>query len=252
MEKIKGIFPGIFTIGNMICGFLAIISIFDNELLTGCWLIILAGFFDALDGVVARLSKTVSKFGTELDSFADFLSFGIAPAFLLYSLKLSHLGRWGWMLGIVFILCGAFRLTRFNLQNQEEKNYFTGLPIPSCAFTISGYILFSNHLWGEIKAPGVLIGIILLFSALMVSGIEYETFPVFPLRTKKDRLKLVYIMIALLAIFIKPKLMIFPFGLAYTLSGIGKHIYEFFHFEERPVRSGKMKINQRDFYEKKS
>ncbi len=250
MEKIKGIFPGIFTIGNMLCGFLAIISIFDNELLTGCWFIILAGFFDALDGVVARFSKTTSKFGTELDSFADFLSFGIAPAFMLYALGLPTFGRWGWILGTVFILCGAFRLARFNLENQEYKDYYTGLPIPPCAFTVAGYILFCYHLWGGIKAPGVLISIILLFSALMVSGIEYETFPVFPLKTKKDKLKLVYIMIALLAIFVKPKLMIFPFGLAYTLSGVGKHIYEFFHFEKGPVRSGKIKINERDFYEK--
>jgi len=233
MEKIKGIFPGIFTIGNMLCGFLAIISILDNELLTGCWFIILAGFFDALDGVAARFSKTTSKFGTELDSFSDFLSFGIAPAIMLYSLNLTSHGRWGWILGIVFILCGAFRLARFNLRDEEYKDYYTGLPIPPCAFTISGYILLSYHLWDQIKAPELLISMVLLFSALMVSGIKYETFPDFPLKTKKDKLKLVYIMAALIAIFAKPKLMIFPFGLAYTLSGVGKHIYEFFCLPER-------------------
>lgn len=229
----------------MLCGFLAIISIFDNELLAGCWFIILAGFFDALDGVVARFSKTTSKFGTELDSFADFLSFGIAPAFLLYSLRLTSLGRWGWILGVVFILCGAFRLARFNLQNEEYREYYTGLPIPPCAFTISGYVLFCYHLWGQILSPGILISIVLLYSALMISGIDYETFPIFPLKTKKDKLKFILIMIALLAIFVKPKLMIFPFGLAYTLSGVGKHIYGFFSSKEDIN-----KTNERNSYEK--
>jgi CDP-diacylglycerol--serine O-phosphatidyltransferase len=88
VRNIKGIFPGIFTAGNMFCGFVSVLSSFDGEIGFAAWMIILAGFFDALDGMVARFSKSASRFGVELDSFADLLSFGIAPVVMFYSLNL--------------------------------------------------------------------------------------------------------------------------------------------------------------------
>ena len=231
MENFKGIFPGVFTVGNMIFGFLSIISSFDGEFINACWLIILAAFFDALDGKIARLSKATSRFGTELDSFADFISFGIAPSIILYSLKLAHISKWEWILGAVFVICGAYRLARFNLHatKLEEKGSFLGLPIPTAAVTLVGYILFCDYLWGEVKTSEALITMIIIFSGLMVSGIEYEGLPEFPLKNKKDKIKLILILLAMVAILLKPKLMLFPLGLFYILSGMVRQIYIFLH-----------------------
>src|SRR3990172_4492734 len=136
MKKVGGIVPGVFTMGNMFCGFLSILSSFHRQANTAAWLVILAAFFDALDGWVARFSGSTTKFGIELDSFADFVSFAVAPAVMLYSFELFILGKWGFLLGFVFIMCGAFRLARFNLSARAEKKfYYTGLPL-SAAFLL--------------------------------------------------------------------------------------------------------------------
>ena len=240
MENFKGFFPGVFTMGNMIFGFLSIISSFDGEFINACWLVILAAFFDALDGKIARFSKVTSRFGTELDSFADFVSFGIAPSIILYSLKLAHISKWEWILGVVFVVCGAYRLARFNLHaaKLEEKGSFMGLPIPTAAVTLVGYILFCDYLWGEVKSPEILITMIIIFSGLMVSGIEYEGLPEFPLKNKKEKIKLLVILLAMVAILIKPKLMLFPLGLFYILSGVVKEIYIFVY----PGKGTKVRI----------
>ena len=234
MRNFKGIFPDVFTVGNMLCGFLSILQSFEGEAIYACWLIILAGFFDALDGKIARFSRSASRFGIELDSFADLISFGIAPAVIFYSFKLYILGTWGWILGFVFIICGAFRLARFNLEaRMEDKPYFTGLPIPVAAITLCGYTLFSYELWGELAYPEVLVTLIIIFSALMVSGIEYDTLPRFSLNSKKNMLKLIYIMVVFVAVLIKPRLVIFPLGAIYILSGIIREIYRLVHMEPK-------------------
>jgi len=234
MRNFKGIFPGVFTVGNMLCGFISILQSFEGEAIHAAWLIILAGFFDALDGKIARISRSASRFGIELDSFADFVSFGIAPAVIFYSFRLYVLGTWGWLLGFLFIICGAFRLARFNLEARlEEKPYFTGLPIPVAAITLCGYTLFSYELWGELLYPEVLITLVIVFSALMVSGIEYETLPRFSLNSKKNLIKLIYILVALIAVLLKPRLAIFPLGMIYVLSGIAREVYQLVHMEPK-------------------
>jgi len=147
MPSYKGIFPGTFTMGNVVCGFLAILSAFEGNITTACWFVILAAFLDALDGRVARLSGGASQFGIELDSLADFLSFGIAPAVLVHSIKLSSLGKWGWVISIVYIMAAAYRLARFNLLAEtEEKKDFLGLPVPAAAVTLVSFIIFCYNL----------------------------------------------------------------------------------------------------------
>ncbi len=234
MKNIKGIFPGVFTVGNMFCGFVSILYSFDGEPIFAAWMIILAAFFDALDGKVARFAGTTSRFGVELDSFADLLSFGIAPALLFYNLKIYPLGKWGWILGFVFVMCGAFRLARFNLQQfkLEEKFPYMGLPIPTAAVTLVSYTLFCNEIWGTLRFPKALITMIIAFSGLMVSGIEYQTLPKFSFGDKKNKIKLIYLFVFLAALIINPRLALFPFGMLYVLSGLGKGIYELFHTEK--------------------
>jgi len=235
VKKIKGIFPGVFTVGNMFCGFVSILHSFDGEPIYAAWMIVLAGFFDVLDGKVARFAGATSRFGVELDSFADLLSFGIAPAVLFYNLRIYPLGKWGWILGFVFVMCGAFRLARFNLQQSklDEKLPYMGLPIPTAAITLVSYTLFCNEIWGTLRFPKALITMIIAFSGLMVSGIEYETLPKFSFSDRKTKIKLMYVLVFLVVLIINPRLALFPFGLLYILSGLGKGVYELFRAEKK-------------------
>jgi CDP-diacylglycerol--serine O-phosphatidyltransferase len=235
LKNIKGIFPGVFTVGNMFCGFVSVISSFDGEPIFAAWMIILAAFFDTLDGQVARFAGVSSRFGVELDSFADLLSFGIAPAVLFYNLQVYPLGKWGWILGFVFIMCGTFRLARFNIQQTKlgEKLPYMGLPIPTAAVTLVSYTLFCNEIWGTLRFPKALITMIIAFSGLMVSGIEYETLPRLSFSDRKNKIKLMYVFVFLVALMINPRLALFPFGLLFVLSGLVKGIYELFHTEKQ-------------------
>lgn len=225
MKKVQVIFPGVFTVGNMFCGFLSILASLEGHASTAAWLVIMAGFFDALDGWIARFSGATTRFGIELDSFADFISFAIAPAVMLYSFELYALGKWGFLLGFVFIVCGAFRLARFNLTAKSEKRYFyTGLPIPMAAGTFAGYTLFCYEIWGSLRYSEFLISMIIAFSALMVSSLKYDTLPNTNFRSRHNYFKLLYMLVAIVALFIKPQLAFFPLGVVYVLSGVAREI----------------------------
>src|SRR5690554_6471720 len=120
--------PSFFTLMNLFCGFLAIISISQGDLVRGAWLIALAGLFDVFDGLMARLANATSDFGIELDSISDMVSFGVAPGFLIYTWALHELGSVGVMISALPPLCGAVRLARFNVNAriQPAKEYFHG------------------------------------------------------------------------------------------------------------------------------
>ncbi|MDD3731220.1 MAG: CDP-diacylglycerol--serine O-phosphatidyltransferase [candidate division Zixibacteria bacterium] len=229
MPKYRGIFPGTFTMGNVVCGFIAILTTFEGHITTACWFVILAAFLDALDGKVARLSGSASQFGVELDSLADFLSFGVAPAFLVYATKFSSLGKWGWVPPIVFIMAAAYRLARFNLlADTEEKRDFIGLPVPMAALTVVSFIIFSYNLWENLRYGEILISIIILLSFLMVSQIQYDTIPDRYDRLS-DRIKLVILLIAGVAIIFSPRLLLFPIISLYILYGMIREFYRLFH-----------------------
>jgi CDP-diacylglycerol--serine O-phosphatidyltransferase len=174
----KGVFPGTFTMGNVVCGFLALLSAFEGHITTACWFILLAAFLDAMDGRVARLSGGATQFGIELDSLADFLSFGVAPAVVVHAIKLSTLGKWGWIISIVYIMAASYRLARFNLMAEtEEKRNFLGLPVPAAAVTLVSFIILCYHLWGGLMYDEVLVAMIILFAFLMVSQVQYDSLP---------------------------------------------------------------------------
>jgi CDP-diacylglycerol--serine O-phosphatidyltransferase len=233
----RGIFPGTFTMGNAVCGFLSILSAFEDKVVEACWFVILAGFLDALDGKVARLSRTSSQFGVELDSLADFLSFGVAPAVIVHSIKLSALGKWGWIISVVYIMATAYRLARFNLMaEEEEKKDFLGLPVPAAAFGLVSYIIMSYHLWGGLRYDDPLVSMIVLFAFLMVSQVQYDTLPD-RFQTGFDRIKAVYLLVGLglllLTIIINTKLfnyrvLLFPFVAMYILFGVIREFYRLF------------------------
>lgn len=224
----RGIFPGTFTMGNVVCGFLSVLSVMEGNVTTACWFVVLAGFLDVLDGKVARLSGTSSQFGVELDSLADFLSFGIAPAVLVYHVKLSAMGKWGWIISIVYIMASAYRLARYNLlADTEEKKGFLGLPVPGAAFGLVSYIIFSYHVWDTLQYGEALVTMIVLFAFLMVSQVEYDSFPE-RFATYNDRIKLIVGLVAGTALMIKPRLLLFPFVSMYILFGMIREIYRLF------------------------
>ena len=220
MTNFRGIFPGIFTVGNLFCGFLAILSAFDGQVMNSCRFILLGFFLDGLDGFVARVSNSVSRFGMELDSLADLLTFGVAPAVLLYKIRLESLGNWGWMVAFVFIMCGAFRLARYNLSARTSpRGTFEGLPIPAAASLLVSYTLFCLDVWGEFRLVRFLVVMMIVTSGLMVSSIPYENKPT-SWRDRRDRFKFLFILAAIVGAVIDLSKTLFPFVLIYVFSGL--------------------------------
>jgi len=229
MPSYRGIFPGMFTMGNVVCGFLSILSAFEGHVTTACWFIILAGFLDALDGRVARLSRTTSQFGVELDSLADFLSFGVAPAVLVHTIKLNTLGKWGWVISVVFIMAASYRLARYNLlADSDEKKDFMGMPVTVAAFGLVSYIIFSYHLWGMLRYDEILVSMIIAFSFLMVSQVQYDTLPEH-FGTPWERTKAAALAVAAVALAFNPRLLLFPLVGAYILFAVGREAYRLFY-----------------------
>jgi len=228
MSNYRGIFPGTFTMGNVVCGFLAILSAFEGNITTACWLVILAGFLDALDGKVARLSGGSSQFGVELDSLADMLSFGVAPAVIVYAIKLSDLGKWGWLVSVVFIMAASYRLARFNLLAEtEEKKDFVGLPVPAAAVTLVSYIILCYDQWGQLQYDQILVSMIILLSFLMVSQVQYDALPE-RFTSPENRVKLIVLLAAGAAVILRPRLLLFPISAGYILVGMIRELIRLF------------------------
>jgi len=174
--------PSFFTMGNLLSGFFSIVQASQGNLEGAAWLIVLAGFFDLLDGMVARLAGTSSAFGTELDSLCDVVSFGVAPSFLLYEFGLKDFA-YGAFLAALPAIFGAFRLARYNTLAEvgEKKDYFVGLPIPAQAGAIVTFILtFQDDTWFSGLERGrlsILLPMTVVLSALMVSPIRFIALP---------------------------------------------------------------------------
>ncbi|OQY29811.1 MAG: CDP-diacylglycerol--serine O-phosphatidyltransferase [Candidatus Cloacimonetes bacterium 4572_55] len=226
--------PGALTTGNLFLGFSSIVCSFNDQFLPAAWMIIIGGFLDLLDGKVARLSDNDSRFGAELDSMADMITFGLAPIMLVYKPVLQNYGKIGLLIGFFYIMCGAFRLARFNIQPpKKEKSNFTGLPIPTAAGLIASFILFTNELFGEpgFVWPMLIIFLTITMGVMMISSIEYICFPKFSWKTGKSRAKLILFLIyfCLLAIF--PAYVFFPTAVMYLLSGLIAAPFSHFHHD---------------------
>ncbi len=174
--------PSFFTLMNLFCGFVAITQIHQGQFSYACYLIILAGLFDLLDGMAARLTRGASLFGAELDSLCDVVSFGVAPAYLIYARILEGSGMFGLMISALPVMCSAVRLARFNLQFSEEKKLdFEGLPTPVQAYFVIAIVLnIDRETW--LSHAGVLdlevfIPVVVILSLLMVSLIRFDGVP---------------------------------------------------------------------------
>lgn len=231
----RSIIPNLFTVMNLFSGFIAIKTAFvDLNFVTAGWFIVLGAVFDSLDGLMARLTKSASDFGVELDSLADVVTFGVAPSAIAYQLYFSTLGDpWGLLVSALPAICGALRLARFNTQLVGyDKEFFKGLPIPSAAILIVSFISFyylepsrlsSINIRPEVGLWIVIIGA----SMLMVSTVRYESMPKFSLRGIKEKpLFVIAFVVGLIVAVVTKGAAIFPLFAIFILFGIVRFIIE--------------------------
>ncbi|NMC97172.1 MAG: CDP-diacylglycerol--serine O-phosphatidyltransferase [Deltaproteobacteria bacterium] len=219
----KGIYllPNLFTSASLFCGFYSAIASFKEHFVTAAIAILVSVIFDGLDGRVARLTNTTSKFGAEYDSLADVISFGIAPALLAYSWSLSVYGKWGWVVAFLFVLCGALRLARYNIQiGIIESKVFNGLPIPAAASVIATTVIFFDYVGAEGKFHNIFIMVfVIMISLLMVSSVKYYSFKDMSLLVRKPFTIFFWSTVLLIIIVAEPEIMFFVIILGYALSG---------------------------------
>lgn len=214
------ILPNLVTTGNLFCGFFAIISAIKGEFTTAAYAIVAASFFDLLDGRLARLTHSTSKFGAEYDSLCDLCSFGMAPALLLHQWALYPFGRIGWLACFLYVTCGALRLARFNVQaNIIEKSYFQGLPIPMAAGIVASSVLAFTDLGINPSANGGLLAMTFLLGFVMVSTFRYRSFKDLDL---KERLPFRFLVLGVgifTAVALRPEVNLFILFLTYAVLG---------------------------------
>jgi CDP-diacylglycerol--serine O-phosphatidyltransferase len=206
----------------LMCGFFSIIATFNGEFINAALFIILANILDGIDGYAARLTKTTSRFGVEFDSLADVVSFGVAPAVLVYLWSLVPWQTWGWLAACTYVVCGALRLSRFNVQAQGvSKSHFVGLPIPAAAQMITSTVILYYYLGGE-GSPSRHVTLLLVIyglAALMVSSVPYLSLKNNDIK-KRHPVWMLVSGIILITLFIAERhLMFFTVVLLYTLSG---------------------------------
>lgn len=220
----KGIYilPNLFTTGSLFAGFYGMVATMNGDFKSAALWILASSIFDGLDGKVARLTGTSSKFGVEYDSLADLVSFGVAPGLLMYKWALQPFGRLGWLAAFLFVVCGALRLARFNVQvNTVENKRFVGLPIPAAASMVSATVLLFYHFgWPSSYKKVAILVLIYLLAFLMVSNFRYYSFKDPELIKRQPFAFLVLAVLLLIVIAAEPVKMLFIIFLCYIASGI--------------------------------
>ncbi len=228
MRQVVVVMPSTFTLGNLFFGFWAIVSAFNGNFRWAGWFIVFAGILDMLDGRVARLSGTGTRFGAELDSLVDLISFGVAPALLMYFLDFSSAGRFAWILCDIYVVAVALRLARFNVLSagKPSTGWFTGMPSPAAGMTLAVYYPFSQTNWYraslaymDLQHEGLVV-LMLLLAVLMVSNVKYSKFPPIGVRSARGIFGLVVHLVILLGGILVPEYFLFPLGLFYMTFGL--------------------------------
>jgi len=230
-EKIKtnkGIYllPSIFTTFALFAGFYSIVASVNGDFTLSAISIMVAMLWDALDGRVARLTNTQSAFGAEYDSLSDLVSFGVAPALLVYLWSLSDLGRIGWLAAFIYLVCAALRLARFNTQiGASDKRYFQGLPSPASAGVIASMIWLKfwnfEYLDFGVVSLSYYIGVLItiLCGLLMVSNVRYFSFKEFDSTEKASFRFLLFTVLGFILLLYKPNVVLFAGFFIYMISG---------------------------------
>lgn len=219
----KGIYllPNLITSASLFGGFYSIIASIDGHFQKAAIAIFISAVLDGLDGRVARLTKSTSKFGVEYDSLADLVAFGLAPGILIFTWALRPFGRYGWLAAFLYVVCGALRLARFNIQiNTIESKKFNGLPIPAAASLVAATVLLFFHFGHEdiTKHVTILITVYAL-AFLMVSNVKFYSFKELSLVQRMPFRLLVGLILLLIVVAAEPQVTLFILTLGYALSG---------------------------------
>ena len=219
----KGIYilPNLFTTAALFAGFYAIVQAMNGQFEYAPIAIFIAMIMDGLDGRVARWTHTESDFGAQYDSLSDMVSFGLAPALVMYEWALSGLGKLGWLAAFLYAAAAALRLARFNIQTGGDSRYFTGLPSPSAAALLAGMVWVLHATYG---VPGKEVSFIALgvtvFAALsMVSNIRYHSFKHFNVKDRVSFVAVIAVVLIFVLVSLDPPQVLFLIFLAYSISG---------------------------------
>lgn len=228
MRGVVVVMPSAFTLGNLFFGFWAIVSASQGNFLWAGWFVMFAGVLDMLDGRLARKVNAGTRFGAELDSLVDVISFGVAPAVIMYFLEFSTAGRFGWVICYIYVVAVAVRLARYNIlsHGKPHSSWFTGLPSPSAGMTLAVYYAFSQTSWYQasiaylnLQKEGLVI-LILLVSALMVSNVRYPKFPGIGFRSPSAIMGTIFNIALLAGSLTVPEYILFPVGMTYLAYGL--------------------------------
>jgi CDP-diacylglycerol--serine O-phosphatidyltransferase len=219
----RGIYllPNAFTTGALFCGFYAIVMAMNQRFEHAAWAIFIAMVLDGLDGRIARLTNTQSEFGAQYDSLSDMVSFGAAPALVIYEWSLRGIGKLGWIAAFVYCAGAALRLARFNTNIEVvDKRFFQGMPSPAAAATIGGFVL----LMVDLEMPGLQLAwisfAIAMFAGLtMVTNVPFYSFKELNFRKSVPFIAVFLIALAFALVSIDPPKVLFPIFILYGLSG---------------------------------
>jgi CDP-diacylglycerol---serine O-phosphatidyltransferase len=224
------ILPNGATLASLFFGVFAIIAASRSEFDTAARCVVAAGICDALDGRIARATGTGSRFGSELDSLVDAISFGLAPALIMYFAVLNRNG-WDWIFAFLFVACAVIRLARFNVEQAgRAKKYFHGLPSPAAGMTLATYFWFSQTslynqtMIGDLNWPAGLRGLMLVLAFLMISNVSYPAVPVVGFKKVSEILGTLVVFVTLVGVLVLRTEFYFPALVVYVLYGLAKTV----------------------------
>lgn len=222
-EVHKGIYllPNLVTSGALFAGFYAIVAAMNNDFVSAAIAIVVAGILDGLDGAVARMTHTQSRFGAEYDSLSDCVAFGVAPALVSYAWALTNLGKLGWALAFVYVACAALRLARFNVQAASSADKrFVGMPSPAAAGIVATMVWFFAR-DGVDGGQWVWLAAVVTTGAglLMVSNVAYQSFKALDFKSRVPFIVLIMMIVIIAIIVINPPTVLFTIGIIYAVTG---------------------------------
>lgn len=230
-RRVVVVLPSGLTLGNLFFGFFAIVAASRGEFAQAALYVVLGGVCDAFDGRVARVTRTGSRFGEELDSLVDAISFGVAPALIMYFAVLNRDG-WDWIWAFLFAMCAVIRLARFNVEQAgTSKTHFHGLPSPAAGMTLATYYWFSQTPWymetaiGDLPWHVMMRFVMALLGFLMISDVPYPAVPTISFRSLRGIIGGVIVVGAILGLIFLPKHFFFPVLLGYVAYGAIKYFF---------------------------
>jgi CDP-diacylglycerol--serine O-phosphatidyltransferase len=230
------VLPNLFTTANLFCGYFSIMASIQGQWDKAAYAIGIAAIFDAFDGRVARITKTQSSFGEQYDSMSDLLSFGVAPAVLMFQWALTSYGKLGFMASFLYVTCAALRLARFNVMKQStEKRYFQGCPSPIAACSVASSVLFYSAMGLSAERSIYMLIVMILLACLMISTVRYRSFKDSNLRSQAKLGYMMFILGVLILIASDPDRFLAPVFAVYLGSGILMEMMRF--LKKKPPKS---------------